>query len=111
MQSSASPSIRKEDKKALLPKPQWTALAFLYARLGEASTPIELVRWQVYRALKLKHHATTQSRFLHDHFHQRPTDATLPMLWQDSDLIDRRMPVSTTPKMHKPNDPFIQDRH
>jgi hypothetical protein len=29
--------------KALLPKPQWTALAFLYARLGEASTPIELV--------------------------------------------------------------------
>jgi hypothetical protein len=39
--------------KALLPKPQWTAPAFLYARLGEASTPIELVRWQVYRALEL----------------------------------------------------------
>jgi hypothetical protein len=29
--------------KALLPKPQPAALAFLCARLGEASTPIELV--------------------------------------------------------------------
>jgi hypothetical protein len=30
--------------KALLPDPQWTALAFLYARLGKANAPIELVR-------------------------------------------------------------------
>jgi hypothetical protein len=30
--------------KALLPKPQWTALAFLYVRLGKANAPIELVR-------------------------------------------------------------------
>jgi hypothetical protein len=39
--------------KALLPKPQRAALAFLYARLGEASTPIKLIRRQVYRALEL----------------------------------------------------------
>jgi hypothetical protein len=30
--------------KAFLPKPQWTASAFLYARLGKANAPIELVR-------------------------------------------------------------------
>jgi hypothetical protein len=30
--------------KALLPKPQWTALTLLYARLGKANAPIELVR-------------------------------------------------------------------
>jgi hypothetical protein len=66
--------------KALLPKPQWTAPAFLYARLGEASTPIELVRWQVYRALELKHNATTLNCFLRDRFHQRPTDTTPTML-------------------------------
>jgi hypothetical protein len=97
--------------KALKPKPQRAALAFLYARLGETCAPVELVRWQVYRALKLQRNATTQSRFLTDRFHQCPTDTTPTMLWQDSDLIDRRMSVPTTPKMHKPNDLSIQDRH
>jgi hypothetical protein len=66
--------------KALLPKPQWTAPAFLYARLGEASTPIELVRWQVYRALELKHNVTMLNCFLRDGFHQRPTNTTPTML-------------------------------
>jgi hypothetical protein len=31
-------------RKASSPDPQWTALAFLYARLGKANAPIELVR-------------------------------------------------------------------